>query len=1551
MLSNSVDGEPCAEALLNTSNGSVPLNNTNTTQSVASQDPALIMAVPYLQPPSSPTTSQTNTSSTSTPATSVPIDSPAEMPKSEMAILLENLDSFIAVGVLEKSGIATGLRPASGFPGAEIASLEKHNWIRTTIHQDERYSGSSFVRVYVLPDDVGRKFVPRSSTALRRALKAIMSKVDPSPKAWAGEGKTDARIVDISYASADDESLWYIFNTLKDPNPVVETIRDPYAKQAMVDLLSTTTFRNYDAPEGQTFTGISGLKTPLYPYQRRSAATMIQREVQPHQMLDPRLQPCTSPTGQEYYYDREKGSIAREKKTYSEACGGILAETMGCGKTLICLAIILATRGHFPHVPLEYQEMQNPVRARTGSLSEMAAAAAGRLSLPWKAHFDDLTRVGEYYDKCVKACETHRGSYTIPPPLGRQPGRSGAVYPKVAAQNVRLCSGTLIIVPPNLLDHWISEIARHIEGLKVLILRSGADVVPPPDDLFAYDIVLFSRTRFEKEADDSSNGDWTQRKEPSPLTKLHWLRIIVDEGHNVAGHGQKTNMVHLLDQIRVERRWVVSGTPSSGLYGVEVSLASRETHTDDTDLTEATTVVLRGRKKTGKAVDSELKDLDKLRLIVADFLDLRPWSNSKNDDPANWTTYIKPVGPDGKRRKAPSLRATLQSLVVRHRMEVIHNEIPLPRLHNKVVHLEPTFYDKLSLNLFIFILAVNAVTSERQDQDYMFHPRNRKHLSRVISNLRQAGFWWAGSDFELQGTVDVALRYLENNREKMAEDDIALLTHGVEVAQTALSSGNWDGFRKMHELGVFVSEFPAEARNFWALNPAESDHEPLLLGISQARLAQQFVTKHLHASDPAEGLAGAGIKIRSELSNREGFDGSTAAPKKTTPESPVKRRSTKETFSRGLYKELSPESPLMDTKLVATASAKLTYLLDQVQEHHKAEKIIIFYDNNNSAYWIAEGLELLGIDFRIYANTLKAAFREEYLTLFRESDHVRVLLMDLRQASHGLHIAHASRVYIVNPIWQPNIESQAIKRTHRIGQTRPVFVETLVLRDTLEDRILQRRKALSENEIQNDLLDDTTMSYIIQHERFLPLPSSEDSTSLAYLTHSTGFFDRHRLPIPDNFDATKLPILPSTPTKRKRSVGEKGPSKVGFQEPDLLTPSPKRRTPPRLQFRDANGIIMDSPSPRRSMSPTYLRKGLDLQTQAKEEEKKRMGKTSIIALSGPSSSGKTTLARLLQRIFSKQPQQTDSGSKEGPHISTFIIHEDDFYHPDDKIPIITLPNGTPIQDWDCLGALDISFLTSALTYVHKNGHLPPRLRSKEDLNDVSGDSGVDDSLIRDLRALVSKRLGKGNGAEGNEGERRTLALLEGFLLFAPPRTFPGGEMHGLRSVHDQLDLRIFLPAPYDLVKGRREKRSGYVTIGPAPTPELPQRGSEGGIQGQAGSGEGEEKLEEVDLDAEDDRPAQNFWTDPPGYVDDIVWPRYVRDHAWLLLPEKDERVGSLDLIGDTDELIERVGQGVNMRSDVGVTVAPGQGTLPMAELLKWAVEEVLNHLEQTGPRN
>jgi nicotinamide/nicotinate riboside kinase len=191
-----------------------------------------------------------------------------------------------------------------------------------------------------------------------------------------------------------------------------------------------------------------------------------------------------------------------------------------------------------------------------------------------------------------------------------------------------------------------------------------------------------------------------------------------------------------------------------------------------------------------------------------------------------------------------------------------------------------------------------------------------------------------------------------------------------------------------------------------------------------------------------------------------------------------------------------------------------------------------------------------------------------------------------------------------------------------------------------------------------------------------------------------------------------------------------------------------------------------------------------------------------------------------------------------------------------------------------------------------------------------------------MKKLVESRLAA-------TGDNTTIAFLEGFLLFAPPAETE----HVLRPVHDAINLHLFLPAAYGLVKERREGRSGYVTVGPAPAPVESDVGV-GGNAAERGNGE-------IDLEAEDDRPPQNFWVDPPGYVDDVVWPRYVGDHAWLLVADEDEKGGSGEL--DEADLVRRVGDGTRVKTDVGVEVAPGAGAAGMDVVLRWAVELILDY--------
>lgn len=200
-------------------------------------------------------------------------------------ISLGNLDNYIAVGTLKFSEDAVLLE--------EVEKLKTAGWIRTDLTPCKNEAAQI---IYVLPDDVGQTIVPRSNTSLRRALKLVMSKLE--------EHKEEP------VEAEDSESLFYIFNTLESPKPDVEAVSDSWAKAAMEDILNQNT-------NG----GLIGLKTSLYPYQRRSAALMIQKESEPADSLDPRLQTFQGPT-QAYYYDKEEGTITRDKRLYSGTRGG-----------------------------------------------------------------------------------------------------------------------------------------------------------------------------------------------------------------------------------------------------------------------------------------------------------------------------------------------------------------------------------------------------------------------------------------------------------------------------------------------------------------------------------------------------------------------------------------------------------------------------------------------------------------------------------------------------------------------------------------------------------------------------------------------------------------------------------------------------------------------------------------------------------------------------------------------------------------------------------------------------------------------------------------------------------------------------------------------------------------------------------------------------------------------------------------------------------------------------------------------------------------------------
>lgn len=207
---------------------------------------------------------------------------------------------------------------------------------------------------------------------------------------------------------------------------------------------------------------------------------------------------------------------------------------------------------------------------------------------------------------------------------------------------------------------------------------------------------------------------------------------------------------------------------------------------------------------------------------------------------------------------------------------------------------------------------------------------------------------------------------------------------------------------------------------------------------------------------------------------------------------------------------LDPNSPLASASIISTASTKLSYLMDKITIHHSAEKILVFYEADNVAYYIAQALECLRIKHLIYAKSLSSERKSQYIVTFNQSDVFRVLLMDVSQAAFGLDLSSASRVYFVNPVFSPQVEAQAVKRAHRIGQMKPVFVETLVLKGSIEEVILDRRSHMSNEEHNKckNILDDQTMYDWIKNISFLDVKPEEVVDQMARLEMSQPVFGK-----------------------------------------------------------------------------------------------------------------------------------------------------------------------------------------------------------------------------------------------------------------------------------------------------------------------------------------------------------------------------------------------------------------------------------------------------------
>ncbi|KAI8866090.1 P-loop containing nucleoside triphosphate hydrolase protein [Ramicandelaber brevisporus] len=185
----------------------------------------------------------------------------------------------------------------------------------------------------------------------------------------------------------------------------------------------------------------------------------------------------------------------------------------------------------------------------------------------------------------------------------------------------------------------------------------------------------------------------------------------------------------------------------------------------------------------------------------------------------------------------------------------------------------------------------------------------------------------------------------------------------------------------------------------------------------------------------------------------------------------------------------------------------------------------------------------------------------------------------------------------------------------------------------------------------------------------------------------------------------------------------------------------------------------------------------------------------LIAVSGPTSSGKSTVVRNLASVF-------------GDKVA--VVHQDDFYKPDGELRKvsydITEADGTTrtlVEDhWDEPEAINFDRLVQCLTEARQLGQLPEWYESQH--------PAPEEAVTSDLARQLWSRVESDDKAK-NDGERNPrVILVDGFMLLHDP------------AIANLFDIRIFLHASYETLVARRKARPLYVTSGGVMWADPPQ---------------------------------------------------------------------------------------------------------------------------------
>ncbi|GAA5914943.1 hypothetical protein JCM8208_000780 [Rhodotorula glutinis] len=980
-----------------------------------------------------------------------------------------------------------------------LLTLSAAHVLRATVRiVGEGEQAAALVRVYLVPQDLPELRGPGAVRSRTRPPGSVVLGLLSAVRVHAGEWDGEMQDGDLEgfMAEIDGRSLLEVYRDITSPSADASFVDSLVAPDDVKQRLSCALDHKP-----------AGVQSDLFPYQHATLAKMLARELAPQDIPSPSfLRRSTRVVGlggswpdgrkEEAFFVSLDGGVRLEPLTVREPKGGILAEDMGVGKTVIVLALVMSTLSELPKLegtstfldgspsapplalltdvsvdfpfpfemddakklkqrvtaPLVGVDLDNrELLERQAALARQAAEDADVPHLPFPSlrslmvhkvktsplacrypHFDEID--GEHplpqplFDLLQKTPPFYR---LFPSSTQREARRRDDSKPV----KIVVAPTTLIIVPTELVRQWAGEIDKHVEpkALRALVLRTSKDKFRSVDEMATYDVILMSVARF---SDAAEAGDMS-------LRGVHWRRIVIDEGH-VLAHANLTRK--LAEELRAESRWAVSGTPSTNLRGGE---------------TGETSALFASNSATG----GDRTDLDRLGNLFARFVKHPAFAR-----PDSLRKLVQSHVLGGGER-AGRLETVFNRAIIRHNSDVVSSYIQLPPMETSIVEIEMEEAERLVYNTLVGFFVSNSITSQRVDVDHLFHKSKRAELDVLCSNLATATTFFGSSEYyqHLVEARKFGEESLVTNRSATWTDDERLKQRKVvDVFQEALDDPEVALTAATPAVAMEVANLDDElVRTFVGLGSTRNPRGRAL--VSQNELVRlrvdlkELQREDVKAWDDDEDLVEELITFEEK---RKRVDARPKNFEADPDEEPLfKKRSKKDTTP---LVPLPDDSVFRRVQLVRTTSSKINFIVSELRKH-PSEKFIIFSSSNVDLLFsnLSETLDLVGISHTIFASGhARNGDRGAIAQRFNQTSatECQAILVDAKLGGRGITLTAATRMIFLEPVWKPDLEVQASKRAHRLGQTKPVFLQILVVKTTFEEALLQRRKELKSEE-------------------------------------------------------------------------------------------------------------------------------------------------------------------------------------------------------------------------------------------------------------------------------------------------------------------------------------------------------------------------------------------------------------------------------------------------------------------------------------------------------